>query len=128
MFVFSAHDPDPRFADEIRQYRAVRKNWTNISLEAEKKGYQPINFHKLHAKVGWVSNLPPEEIYHVGYKFLDIVVSCVRGSQSKFCNQSKVVLYIDVMLYNCYTIKLDNNDVTESGPENGLTLILYVGE
>ncbi len=74
-----------------------------------------------------LSNWSPEAVYHFGYKYFDVVVHCMYGSDNRVCKQSHIELYRDAMLYNCYTVKLGGDDINLLGPQNGLTLILYIG-
>ncbi len=96
-------------------------------MEAEKHGYKKITRDFVIDRETRLSMWSLEAVHHFGYKYFDIVVHCIYGFDNRVCNQSQIELYRDATLYNCYTIKLGEDDINLLGPQNGLTLILYVG-
>ena len=74
-----------------------------------------------------LSNFPPHVVQYIGYTFYDTIISCMYGTSDKMCNQSNAVLFTHAEMLNCYTLKLNQDAFTEPGPENGLTVLLYIG-
>ena len=90
-------------------------------------GYNKISIHKMLTRPALLSNSPLETVKYLGYKFNDVIVSCVHGSFDKTCNESDASLYIHPDMFNCYTLKMDSTEIGKPGSRHGLSLILYIG-
>ena len=75
-----------------------------------------------------LANLPPHVLQHIGYRFHDLVVNCIYGEADILCNESNAVLFTHEEMLNCYTLKLLQGEISEDGPSDGLSLLLYIGK
>ena len=106
----------------------MRKFWNNLTKVAEEAGYDKIAFENILTRPGRLSNLPYKITEYYGYRFDDMIISCIYGSSNKLCNELDAVLYMHAEMYDCYILKLSKNEFQKSGPQDGLTFILYIGE
>ena len=117
-----------KYKEDVTQLKGMRKFWNNLTKVAEEKGYDKVAFEKILTRPGRLSNLPFKIIEYYGYRFDDMIISCIYGSSNKLCNKLDAVLYMHAEMYDCYILKLNKNEFQKSGPQHGLTLILYIGK
>ena len=90
--------------------------------------YRKITVEKMRTNPAKFANLPPHVLQHIGYRFHDLVVHCVFGETDTLCNESNAILFTHDEMYNCYTLKLIQGEISDAGPNDGLSLLLYIGK
>ncbi len=102
-------------------------DWPQKREKATALGLEYFPFGVLSAMPGILANWDKNFSLKSGYTYHDIVVSCVFDG--KQCEESDFTLFRHAEMFNCYTFHLnDSRSLQRSGPQAGLTLILYIGE
>ena len=121
-----------RFWDDtfphVRTYTEILNKWEDIRKVADSKQYRKLTVEKMRTNPAKLANLPPHVLQHIGYRFHDLVVNCEYGESDMLCNESNAVLFTDEEMLNCYTLKLIQGEISDSGPNDGLSLLLYIGK
>ena len=81
----------------------------------------------LQAMPGIFANWPEDYRRSNSYQFYDMVVSCTYKGTQENCQKSNFTLFEHSELFNCYTFQDKDRVDLQSGPNEGLTLILYIG-
>ena len=92
------------------------------------KQYRKITVQKMRTNPAKLANLPPHVLQHIGYRFHDLVVNCEYGESDMLCNESNTTLFTNKEMLNCYTLKLIQGEISQTGPDDGLSLLLYIGK
>ncbi len=100
----------------------------DVMENALRLGYKSLTTTDLQALPAVFSNLPGENRRSYAYQFYDLVVSCTyKGSEEK-CQKSNFKLFEHSEMFNCYTFQDKGRMALKSGPNAGLTMILYIGK
>ena len=110
-----------------RSYIRLAKTVEEYMGNATKLGYKKLTGADFQTMPGVLANWPTEFIKSISYQFYDVIVSCTYKGTEESCQRSNFKLFEHSELFNCYTFQ--NKDVEDltPGPENGLTMILYIG-
>ncbi len=108
--------------------RTVTENWARLNALAVKEGHDEISLHIMVSGLGKMANYPLESMNYVGYSFDDLIISCTYGTLSKKCDESNTHIFTHHEMNNCYILRLDTSEFSKAGPQNGLTLLLYIGQ
>ena len=109
----------------IEDYWSVTRRWENETRSAAKKGLKTFSADDLLAMPGIFANWPREFRRSVGYQYHDLIITCLYDGE--LCDHSSFRLYEHSEFHNCYTFEVSNSSYVRSGPEYGLTLLLYIG-
>ncbi len=96
--------------------------------KASRLGYRELPVSDLQAMPGIFANWPEEYRKLNSYQFYDIFVSCTYKGSRKNCGESNFKPFEHSEMFNCYTFQGRDRVVHTSGPNAGLTLIVYIGK
>ena len=120
--IFFRYWGDQNPLETVGEYWNLSEKWTNITQDAEKKTFI---FNTILAMPGIFANWPKDFRRSIAYQYHDLIIACTY--EGGLCNQSSFIVYEHSEFFNCYTFQLSNVTYVRAGPENGLTLLLYIG-
>ncbi len=98
-----------------------------ISKNASKLGYKPLDFADLAASPGIFANWPKDFRRNISYQFLDLIVTCSFAGSDEKCDESQFKLFEHSEMFNCFTFQANPTENIRGGPDNGLSMLLYIG-
>ncbi len=112
----------------IRDFSKVSNSLDDYSENATKLGYKNLTSTDLQGMPGLFSNWPEDFRRFNSYQFYDIFVSCTYKGNQKNCQESNFKLFEHSEMFNCYTFQDKDRMALKSGPNAGLTMIVYIGK
>ncbi len=108
-------------------YMALSQRLGGVMENASRLGYKNLTATDLQAMPALFANWPGENRQLNAYQFYDLVVSCTYKGRPEYCQKSNFKLFEHSEMFNCYTFQDKDRMALKSGPNAGLTMIVYIG-